>query len=210
MICWIVLILCNSCTDDTFYKDNSSHYIYIDVDLRTPLSQTRALSESDEYLIKDLTVLLFDEDQELITTSSDLAITVTEPGDIRKIKIALDRATYQNSTVSFVMLANLADNLDANSLDLSAGRTKNQIFGALRCLVDGAWAVEAGKVRSFPMYGTIDAPLDGYDVYKTVYMLRAVSRIQFFVNNGSGLSDGSSNELFHINSINVYGHRKGG
>ena len=210
MICWIVLILCNSCTDDTFYKDNSSHYIYIDVDLRTPLSQTRALSESDEYLIKDLTVLLFDEDQELITTSSDLAITVTEPGDIRKIKIALDRATYQNSTVSFVMLANLADNLDANSLDLSAGRTKNQIFGDLRCLVDGAWAVEAGKVRSFPMYGTIDAPLDGYDVYKTVYMLRAVSRIQFFVNNGSGLSDGSSNELFNINSIHVYGSRKGG
>ena len=47
-------------------------------------------------------------------------------------------------------------------------------------------------------------------MYKTVYMTRAVSRIQCFVTNGSGLSDGSSNELFNINAIHVYGSRKGG
>ena len=68
--CLLLTIVFASCKDEYFNQDTSSPYFYIELDLNTPTSYTRSLSDTDEYLINDVTLLLFDTEDKLITTST--------------------------------------------------------------------------------------------------------------------------------------------
>lgn len=210
--CLLLTIVFASCKDEYFNQDTSSPYFYIELDLNTPTSYTRSLSDTDEYLINDVTLLLFDTEDKLITTSSNLSLTITEPGDVRKVRLTLDKETYQNTTVNFVFLANIDDNINLAQIDLSIGRPRIDILKDLQYEIENVWPVIDYK-RPFPMYGIVDTYLQGDNLNKVVYMLRALARVQVYVNNGSGLKETENSiqkDLFTISSVHVYSSRKGG
>ena len=209
-----LLFATTACTDDQVNRENGSSVFFLEIDLSTPLSETKTLSVNEEYLIKDITLLLFDnQTEELIAVPGSSQLSLTSPGDIRNVKLTLDKKTFLNQTIQVVVLANMEDNLEIQSINLTPGRTKQDILNDLKYIINGNWPILENDFRSFPMYGIFSSYLNGLNINKTVNMLRAVARIQFFVNNGQGLTyddAGSDGELFRLSSVSVYYTRKGG
>lgn len=215
MLLLLMATMATSCIDEEFIGGGDASRMYLEVELLTPArsGSTRALTLSDEYLIKDISLLLFDENESLLAVPRSSQMTITTPGNVSRVKLALDKTAYQGKTVEVLFLANLTDNgIDLSSLDLSVGRSKEELLSDLKYAIDGIWPTTTTELRTFPMYGTLTSLLNKDNIQQTVNMLRAVARIQFFVNNGEGLTGGEdeTKDIFKLSSVNVYYSRRGG
>lgn len=206
------LLLLTGCLYDSDIVLDNSNKLTLDLTLLSsanPTGVTRALSEPQEKNISDIQLLVFDENDKLMSGPIPTSwLTITEPGNITNVSINLPMEEYMNKTVKIMVLGNMTDNNNSSLPTLTVGSTSSEdVINALTYSSTDEWPIDG--TRRFPMYGTITTTLSSSSTESSnVWMVRALARVQFKVNDGSGktITEGpeAGKNLFDMKSVHVY------
>jgi hypothetical protein len=230
------LFLCfGSCknTDDEFLPDDvlppvKEGYVRMQITVPglAPVS-TYALSESDEYRVSEVDVLVFDaagkylcrayaQGQDIVTDSSD--------SNKKTFDVYLDGAG--NATGACVMVvANAHDAVEAANAAspfTSFVTTKENVTGALKFDSPGKWNVPeppATDITPFPMWGglsSVDLSNTASVPVPSIPLIRSVARIDVGINfpddviDGTETGRGLTSTTFTLESIELHNSLDGG
>lgn len=196
-----LLLLVTSCVDEELVNKGSGDSIQLN--LYVPASttvSTRAMSEKDESAIKDLYVLVFDENDNCILVKKT-DVTETEDNAKKQTSLILDKSSDNRSIVALA-------NLEANSLTIDPDSWKNKnkttILKSLVYTFSGNWNSGTGTSEAwtpFPMWGEFEGTI-GSSI--TINMLRALAKVNVIVNEDKETGEGRKLENFTLNEVRVY------
>ncbi len=211
--CLSLTMMCG-CLDESRVTPDESGMLIVGLHLNTSshTNSTKALTEAQEVLIHDLQILPFDTGTGILMDDPFSAeqLTFDDPSDIHYVKIVLDKALYLNKNVTFMLLGNTSGNSSLPALTVGT-TSKEDILNTMKYNVEETWPND--NSRHFPLYGIIDLSLTPAMAEQTVWMLRALARVQITVNKGNGLTyettEGEAS-LFDLEEVYMYNTRTEG
>lgn len=211
---WNSLLLCallllTGCLSDGDIVPDDSNKVVLELTLcssANPTGTTRALTTLQEENISDMKILAFDENGKLLAVHDNIGtLNYDNQTDISKVTIKMKPEAWLGKNVTFMLLGNMTGNASLPN-DLTVGTTTYQeVLTALKYTVNTNWPTD--NSRHFPMYGTYTTTLNQSQLSGTVWMLRALARVQFYVYNGVGktVTEGTEDvSLFDMTSIHVF------
>lgn len=210
---WNSLLLCallllTGCLSDGDIVPDDSNKVVLELTLcssANPTGTTRALTALQEQNISDMKILAFDENGKLLAVHDNIGtLNYDNQTNISKVTIKMKPEAWLGKNVTFMLLGNMANNTTLPTMTVGT-TTYEDVLTALKYTVNTNWPTD--NSRHFPMYGTYTTTLDQSQLSGTVWMLRALARVQFYVKNGTGQTvteGGVDKSLFDMTSIHVF------
>ncbi|MCD8174244.1 MAG: hypothetical protein LUD76_12480 [Alistipes sp.] len=209
----VTLLFCMSgCnTDPEIDTGTDEDRINMEVSLDVPLTGTpasRAMSESDESTVQVVDVLVFRVDSGIETfayRAHETTVPTFTGSNTMKFTVSLKRSEAGES-YRLVLLANLREEVDEAMQYVAVGNTKGDVLARIQFTHNEAWPVSGDGMRYIPMWGETSgsAVIERYTTLTafggTIYMLRAMARVDVVLN----LPSGDDKPRFDINRIKVY------
>lgn len=178
---FLFLLLCaTSCVDEEPVGNRKGDTVAAKLEFWLPAlstaTQTKAMTEKDEYTMQDLSLLIFDANGNFVERKE---VTITDGAGTaqQSASITLEKA---DEVQSLVALANVKDLADFPWP--SNGEEKDVYLKKLEYVSESAWPTSEDGKRYFPMWGEYKGTLQQDNI--NINMLRALARVNVTVAEG--------------------------
>ena len=209
---YIILLtgfLFNSCINESFMDKPCYDSYIVEFDVQTVKTgiATRALTSIDENYIQNMSVLVFDLENNFLYSKKAISfLNNNTDGSLKKVKFNFDESDI-TTNVKLVFLANIQD-MDSLLEAISSGMSLNQIQSLFLFDFTSKWHVQSSDdFMPVPMWGMINqvsfVSSEG-DAGVSVRLIRALARINITMGGGEGLHG------IELSSIDVFNYRTAG
>lgn len=200
---------CN--TDPDVVTGTEEDRVDMEVTMDVPLAETpnsRAMSESDESTVQVVDVLVFRVEGSVETfayRAHETTVPTFTGQNTMKFTVSLKRSEA-GEQYRLVLLANLRQEVDLAMQSVAQGDLKEDVLARIEFSHSEPWPVSGQGMRYIPMWGetagytAIERSTTLNSFGGTIYMLRALARVDVVLN----IESGDDKPRFEMSRIKVY------